>query len=318
MSELVLKDLTDDEIIGLYELFFGSILIKKKKQHYISNIISSLKKKENIHKVLERLNSTEQEILKILKDYWMFPYPFISEKISIIMDEQISNITKHLNNLIAKNYIFLREEKYIIVPQIYFPDEIDSIKYKSIDNPKEEYCSQVLTHYNNLVSFFITKDLGYSKSDTLYKKDYEIVKNLFYQYTEFSKNHFNLAAFFFVNTFLTDKNIDQNSLAEYFKKESWDQICFFIKKTMPAFYQILLIFYQQQKSVVIRIDDFKRLWINSLLLSPVVSTPYRQSFEEGLDVLEKAHLLKKSGNTIEILLYQRSKTNKHEIQKIAN
>jgi len=116
--------LTEKEVIDLYEVFFGKILIKKPDFSYKKNIEVLSGKESFIKGVLEKLNETEVEVLKSLSNVSIVPFNFINDKINQITNIPLANIDRAVNSLLQKKYIFLREDNNtLIIPQIYYVKE---------------------------------------------------------------------------------------------------------------------------------------------------------------------------------------------------
>ena len=102
-NEYRLKSLKDEEILKLYELFFGPILMRRETKFYLESLKTFLNKDSSIEKVISRLNVLEIEIIKLLSQLTEVPSAFLNEKLSIILGEHPSLIGKTIQNLKRNN-----------------------------------------------------------------------------------------------------------------------------------------------------------------------------------------------------------------------
>ena len=78
-NEYRLNSLEDDEILKLYELFFGPILMRRETEFYLESLKTFLNKESSIEKVVNKLNSLEIEIIKLLSQLAQVPAIFLNE-----------------------------------------------------------------------------------------------------------------------------------------------------------------------------------------------------------------------------------------------
>lgn len=320
MSEqlIELSYLNDDEIISFYELFFGKILIKKSPSLYLKNLQVSLTKENFIEKVVERLNSSERIILEILSFKRSIPYHNINEKLSIILEEQASVIGKHIQNLIERNYIFLRDEKFLIIPDIYFPEKKDSLDFSEIPSPQVEYSFKTIVDINNIINYILTKDFAFSKSERLYKKDFLTLYELFSSYAGLEKSDYDLISYVIANRFYLEGQINIKELEKYFSLPAKEQTLYFIKHGLPAVYHIIDHFYTKKQSALCSEEHFEQLWTHTLLLTDHRKPPFKMSYDSIIDFLEKTGLITLENNNLTINYYEKSAEKEDFIQTYSN
>lgn len=321
MSEqqsIELSYLNDDEIVYFYELFFGKILIKKSASLYLQNLQASLSKENFVEKVVERLNTIERTILEIVSFTRSVPYMNINEKLSIILNEQASVIGKHIQNLIERNYIFLRDEKFLIIPDVYFPSSAVNVDFSEIVSPADEYSSKTLVDINNIINYIVTRDLAFSKSDRLYKKDFLNLYELFSSYATLEKSDYDLITYVISNRFYLNGQIYRGELESYFALSPVEQILYFIEHGLRPVFHIIDYFYNRQKSFTGSLDHFKQLWMHSLLLTDHPKAPFKFSFEQVIDFLSKTGIITQNDSMLVLNYFNNSHEKKEFIQTYSN
>jgi|GEM_PF-1224850 len=308
MSELKkvkLDYLTEEEILDFYELFFGNILIKKKGFSYHSNLSKCLQKESLIQGILERLNDNEINLLKIISYNTHVPYRHLIEKLNIILNIPSAVINKSISNLIEKKYIFLRENKDLIVPDIYFNKKIKQIEFEEIENNNKKLSGKTTIDFNNCINYFISIELKSSNALILYKKDLDVIKSIFSKYSNFKEVDYNIIAYFYTTAFTDENNIlIMDKIIEFFNLTPSNRILYFIKYTLPWFYSIISHIYQLKKSVMIDIEQFKGLWIYSFLLTPYNHSPYKINFLSTIKFLEKIGIIESTKDKIKIFYFE--------------
>ena len=299
MQELKKKKLnylTEEEIIDFYELFFGNILIKKPGISYYSNLSKCLDKESFVQGVLNRLNESEYNVLKILSKSIFIPYNFLVDKLNIILNLSNQVINKALTNLIEKKYIFLRDEETLVVADVYFSEEKDKVNYSILEDEKLNLIqinSRALSDINNLINYFISKEIKFSNSFAVYKKDMVVLKSIFSKYSTFAEKEYNLIAYFFSLAFLGENGTIQfESVKNYFGLTPVNKIMFFIKTVFPWIYSILKYFYDIKKAVQVSLDEFEKLWYSTFLITEYDMPPIKYNLESTLKLLEKLGLIK--------------------------
>lgn len=296
MSELKknkkLGYLTEEEIIDFYELFFGNILIKKPNFSYYTNLSRCLDKESFIQSVLNKLNDNEYKILKLLSKDIFIPYEFLTEKLSIILNLSNQVINKAITTLIDKKYIFLRDNKTLVVTDVFFPGEILKAKYTFIDQEDDSFSSKIIVDINNLINYFISKEINFSNSLTLYKKDLLALVSVFNKYSTLTEKEYNLAAYFFSLSFIGKNDVILlDNIKEYFELTQLKQALNFVKVVFPWLYSILKYFYSLKKSVKISIGEFRKIFLTVFLLTSYNSAPFKMGMETTLNLLAKLGLI---------------------------
>ncbi len=295
MSELKktkkLTYLTEEEIIDFYELFFGNILIKKPNISYYSNLSKCLDKENFIQSVLNKLNDNELKILKILSKDIFVPFEFLTEKLSIILNLSNQIINKSITTLIDKKYIFLRDNKTLVVADVFFPRDNNKVKYSFEDEVFDNFSSKVIVDINNLINYFISKELLFSNSLTLYKKDLITTAGVFSKFSSLIEKEYNLVAYFFSLSFIGKNNVILlDNIKEFFELPPIKRALEFIKVVFPWLYSILKYFYSMKKSVKISLEEFQKLFLSTFLLTKYNSVPFKMSMENTLNFLVKIGL----------------------------
>jgi len=307
-KRISLDYLTSDEIELFYELFFGKILVKRPNFSYHTNLTASLKKETFITSILNKLKPEELEILKLLSTNLNLSYPYLTEKLSIILNLQQSVVNKAVSNLLAKNYMFLRDKDELVVPDIYFePVELSvTINPAESKSDGEPYLSKLLTDINNLINFFISRELKFSNSRSLYKKDLSITDDTFKKYSKLSSNEINTIASFFATAFTDQEgNLIISELKDYFHMTPNEQVLYFIKLVFPVFYTILQHCYSYERTTSLPLDSFRTLWEQSFIKTQYSFTPIKMEYSESLDMLAKTGLVIVTKKEITVPWYSR-------------
>ncbi|OHD19808.1 MAG: hypothetical protein A2086_13735 [Spirochaetes bacterium GWD1_27_9] len=295
-----LNYLEENEVIELYELFFGKILIKKPDFSYINNLTSSLTKESFVKSVIEKLTPQEIDVLKELSANIFVPYDFIAEKLHIILKIPTNIINKAISNLLLKKIIFLRNNTTLVIPHIYFPQEEKTIKYSLISESElKNYHSKTLIDINNLINYFISKDLTFSNANAVYKKDGVTIEDIFLNYSSLKRLEYNYISHFFCAAF-RDKtgNINLDNIKSYFNLPEVEKSLFFVRFTFPEAYAILTHFYSFEKDIRIDMEELKKLWLTSFLLTNYVTTPLKLDINNILHFLKELNLVQIDNNTI--------------------
>lgn len=299
-----LSFLLEDEIFKLYELFFGAILIKKDSQTYLSNLKSVVNNQSYIDKVLERLNEMEKRILKLLSFQINIPGNQINEKLSLILQDQISIIGKHIQHLIDKNYIFIRDDGSLLVPPIYYDqDENYTVDLKFSDSLVAGYHSDLLKDIIHLVIFFISHPLTFSKNSTLYKKDFEMIYDIFSFYAKLEERDYHLAAYFFSTLFYQNENLDIAKLEDFFKFDNFDKIITIVKQVFPGIISMYDRVLEEKKSLVVEKHEFYNLWVRSFILQDIQGQLFKASFDEMVSFLERFGLIESDEHSYTIKFF---------------
>jgi hypothetical protein len=288
-----LSYLNENEIVEFYELFFGKILLKKPDFSYYKNLALSLSKENTVKSILERINQHETEILQVLSKHIIVPYEYVVDKLHVFLNIPTTIISKSISTLIAKKYIFLRDNVMLIVPDVYFYEEENEINFAELDCPEDrEYDSKILTDINNLINYFASKEIKFSNSHAIYKKDATLLEEAFSKYTNLKRIEYNVVSYFYALVFKnSDDSINFESLKKYFHMLPLDRILYFFKITFPSVYAIIDYFYSFKKDVKINIQDLKTLWFKSFLLSEYKFMPIRFNFNSILHLLKMAGIM---------------------------
>jgi hypothetical protein len=291
MGEINLSYLNENEIISLYELFFGNVLIKKNGFSYYDNLSKNLTKEEVITNSLQKLNDIEKSILKILSFTTIIPYKFINEKLSILLDLPIISINKAINNLLEKKFIFIRNDNSIVIPNIFYKNEKQNIYFQKINPLIIDKKNNLLTDFNNLINIFISKEIKFTNNFNLYKKDIETVKEYMSNYSNFDDTKIALVGNFFCRYFFdNENNLLYNCLQSYFEMENEKKLYCIIENTLPSFYNLLMNF-DEGYSIKIDIENFKKLYNSSFLITEYKNEPIDVNFENLLFLLNEFELI---------------------------
>ena len=201
---------------------------------------------------MTRLNDNELNILKLLSQNIFIPYDFITEKLHIILNIPAPIINKSIINLIEKKYIFLRDEVTLVIPDIYFVKDNNKVNYSLIeDNESKEYSNKMLVDINNLINYLVSKELNFSNSLTLYKKDMRDMESVFSRHSLLKDSEFNLVTYFYSLAFVYEEDIVlYERIREYFCLCPLDKILFFVEIVFPWVYPIMKYCYDCKKSNV--------------------------------------------------------------------
>ncbi|MBN2544393.1 MAG: hypothetical protein JXB50_01265 [Spirochaetes bacterium] len=295
MSELKhvkLDYLNEKEIIEFYELFFGNILIKRPGFSYYSNLSKCLTKDNVVQSILEKLNSHELNILKILSRNIYIPNDYLIEKLHIIMDIPAPIIKKSISNLIEKKYIFIREDKKLVIPNVFFSDDSEKSDYKEDQDDPVVYSSRALNDINNLLNYYISKEIKHSNSFSLYKKDHHDLIAVFSNYSSINEDEYDLVTYFYGVNFVDEtESLIIEKVKDYFNLPNFNKTMQFVKIVFPWLNTIISYFYKQNTCIRIKKDKLKNLWVNSILLTEYKNIPIKFSFEKTLKFLLKLNLI---------------------------
>ncbi len=290
-----LEYLNEKEIIELYELFFGSILIKKPASYYYENLFKSLQKEDPVNNVISRLNEKEQLILNTLSFYRYIPYNYLTEKLSIILDEPLVSINRSLGSLIEKKYIFLRNNDSLVIPNIFFREENPGIEIKKAAGIHRKKSNKALIDINNLMNCFVSKEIKFSNNFNLYKRDIDTVKEIFSSYSQLDDMGLTLTGYFFCLSFTDDENnIIMNNFNEYHTLPKEKKILFFLKMTFPWFYNLLKDMIKQKISIFVSPDNFEKIFIQSFLLTDYEEEPFKINFDDLVAFLKKIEIMEEN------------------------
>ncbi len=304
-----LNYLNDEEIIKLYELFFGSILIKREASIYLTTLQSTINKDGFIQKALEKLNKHEIEIINSISSITMMPYNFIFEKLSIILGEQASIVGKYLTNLINRNYIFLRSDKTIVIPDIYNTEKLDLINITPLERDDAGlYDHRHLNDFNNFINYLLTKDIVFSKSGVLYKKDYDSAAEVFTSYSKLDRDLFDIFAYYYSAKFVCEDTIDFIEVSAFYGLTPVEKALSLLKVIAPYFYHIVKFCYNEKKSFSINKEVLKRLWINALLLTEIDDVPYHLDYKMFIRLMTVIGLFTENSDDIIVNYYSESTT----------
>ncbi len=306
--------LTKDEIINLYELFFGNILIKKKDFNYYSNLVKSLKNENSISNIIDKLDENELKILKILSNFTLIPYSFINEKLNIILKIPVHIINKTLSNLIDKKYIFLREDM-LVIPHIYFNSLETKFEYSKAyleTDPPVKFVSVL----NNIINFFISKQFSFSTTNTLYKKDLKSMHDTFSKHLNYSEDEYNIFSYFYANTFYSDDSLSINLIKEFFSLSLANRILYFLKIVFPFLYPLFLISLKLKTSISINMHEFNELLSYLFLTIKYEYVPFNMNFNDIIKFLKENDLIKVENDLIifSYYLFQELNQEKNEIR----
>ncbi len=301
-KNITLSYLKENEVIELYELFFGKLLVRRPDFSYIDNLKISLSKTNFVQSYLARLNTTEYEILKILSKEKFVPYRYIADKLSIILKLQNSQILKAINILIQKSYIFLRNNNMLVIPNIYFDDEgSDEVEYDITNSNSGAYNSQIVSDISSMIMYFISNDIKFTSDFFLYKKDVVLLENIFLNYSLISKEELLYVVYFFQNVLQTkDARANTHKIKEYFKLTDLQKILFVIKEVFSYFHPLFDFFHSFDKNVIISKDKFKQIWERLFILQDLEIPPIKADFNEFLNFCEKCSLVSVSDDFITI------------------
>lgn len=314
-----LDTLQEEEVLKLYELFFGPILMRKELSAYIISLKSLLNREGSIDKVLEKLNTIELDILKLLSQLPRVPYPFLNEKLSIILGEHPSLIGKTVQNLISKNYLFLRNEEFLFVPEIiscrYATDKI--IVQKS-NSKKGSYDNNRFSHVINIISYFLSENTKFSKNGGLYKKDFDQLSSLYNTFTGYLRDEYDIVAYFFSTNFVYEENLLCKEIKSFFRQSQLERMLFLVKSVFPYLMPIIDKLYEEKSSYSIPRLEMKDLYNRLFLPTNLAFEPYRADFDSTLSFFEKIGLCEVDENFITFIYYADSQTSPMEMKITSN
>lgn len=318
-NEYRLNSLEDDEILKLYELFFGPILMRRETEFYLESLKTFLNKESSIEKVVNKLNSLEIEIIKLLSQLTQVPAIFLNEKLSIIFGEHPSLIGKMIQNLIAKNFIFVHNEKFLFIPELlsvhYKKEGITAVK---IDTQERIYDSGKFSDVINVIIYFLSKGLKFSKSGGLYKKDFEQLSTVFCTASGYLRDEYDIIGYFFSTTFMYEEELQMEKLQSFFKLSQLERMLALAEKVFPYLKPILKQVYENKTSYKISKNDLKQLFKILLLASVLNHEPYRADFNSIIDFLTKIGLCKTDGDDVIFIYYEESDVLPMELKITSN
>jgi hypothetical protein len=300
--------LSPDEVEQFYELFFGKILIKKPGFSYQTNLAASLKKESFIISILDKLKPFERDVLDLLSSNLQLHYPWLHEKLAVILDEPTTAVNKAMATLITRNYVFLRDNKELIIPDIYFDRDPLSVKITpgSSKFDGEPYRARFQTDVNNLINFFISNELKFSNTRVLYKKDLSLTEKKFKKYSGLTSQEINAVAYFYATAFCDESGtLVLEELESYFHMTPLEQTLYFVQLTMPASYSMLLHCHSWERTTAMNMENFENFWVQSMLKTPSEHVPVALDFSERLALLSKSGLVIVDGDQVTIPLYAR-------------
>lgn len=304
LKNLKLDYLNDKEIIEFYELFFGNILIKKPGFSYYSNLSKCLNKENVVQGILDKLNINELNILEIISRNIYIPYDFLIEKIHIITNIPAPIIKKSISTLIEKKYIFTRDDKKIVVPNVFFTNNQEKTDYTCENNPNTDYFSKTFTDICNILNYFISKEIKHSNSYSLYKKDYIELENIFTNYSAIKNDEYSLITYFYAVYFLNEEGLMVlDRVKKFYKSTTLEKINIFIRIIFPWFNTIINTFNKLNITPRFSFKAFENLWINSFLLSEYKQPPIDFDFKATIKFLEKINAIYIDHKEIIIPLY---------------
>lgn len=318
-DEFNLKSLKDDEILKLYELFSGPILIRHETEFYLDSLKSFLNKDSAIEKVINRLNVLEIEIIKLLSQLTYVPIPFLNEKLSIILGEHPSLVGKMIQNLMVKNYIFKHDEDYLFIPQLlsnhYKKEGITATKTinEEIDYNSLKFCNVI-----NIIVYLLSKGLKFSKSGGLYKKDFEQLSAIFYGTSGYLRDEYDIIGYFFSTTFIYEEELQTDKIQKFFKLSQLERMLTLVKKVFPYLQPIISKVYEDKSSYKINKNDLKLLFKTLLLASVLDNEPYRADFNSVMEFLVKIGLCRVENEDIIFIYYETSSALPMEMKITSN
>lgn len=317
-NEYKLNSLKDDEILKLYELFFGPVLMRRETEFYLESLKSFLNKDSSIEKVFNKLNALEIEIIKLLSQLAQVPSEFLNEKLSIIFGEHPSLIGKMTQNLIAKNYIFTHDEKYFFIPELlsrhYEKEGITAVK---VNTAEQIYNSEKFSDVINIIIYFLSKGLKFSKSGGLYKKDFETLSTVFCTSSGYLRDEYDIIGYFFSTSFIYEEELQIEKIQDFFKLSQLDRMLTLTENVFPYLKPIISRIYADKASYKINKNDLKMLFKILLLASVLNHEPYRADFDSIIDFLTKIGLCRVENDDIVFVYYESSNVLPMEL-KITN
>ena len=318
-NEYRLNSLKDDEILKLYELFFGPILKQQEIGFYLESLKSFLNKDSLVEKVLNKLNALEIEIIKLLSQLEQVPAEFLNEKLSIIFGEHPSLIGKMIQNLVSKNYIFKHDEKYLFIPELlsthYKGDGITAIK---VDTAEQIYNSEKFGDAINIIIYFLSKGLKFSKSGGLYKKDFENLSAVFCTSSGYLREEYDIIGYFFSTSFIYEEELQLEKIQSFFKKSQLDRMLTLTESVFPYLKPVISQVYANKTSYKISRSDLKMLFKILLLASVLNHEPYRADFDSVIEFLTKIGLCRIDGDDIIFVYYESSTVLPMELKITSN
>ena len=318
-DEFNLKSLTDDEILKLYELFSGPILMRHEAGFYLDCLKTFLNKDSAVEKVVNRLNVLEIEIIKLFSQLTQVPVAFLNEKLSIIFGEHPSLIGKMIQNLISKNYIFTHEEGFLFIPQLISKHyKKEGITAKKVITEEKNYNSENFCDAINIIVYFLSKGLKFSKSGGLYKKDFEQLSAIFCAASGYLRDEYDIIGYFFSTTFVYEDELQTDKIRKFFKLSQLERMLTLVKKVFPYLQPIISKVYEDKNSYKINKNDLKLLFKTLLLASVLGNEPYRADFDSILDFLVKIGLCHVENEDIVFIYYETSSALPMELKITSN
>lgn len=318
-NEYRLNSLDDDEILKLYELFFGPILMRRETEFYLESLKTFLNKESSIEKVVNKLNALEIEIIKLLSQVAQVPSAFLNEKLSIIFGEHPSLIGKMIQNLVAKNYIFMRDDKFLFIPELlaghYKKEGITAVKE---DTEEQVYNSEKFSNVINVIIYFLSKGLKFSKSGGLYKKDFEQLSAVFCTASGYLRDEYDIIGYFFSATFIYEEELQMEVVQNFFKLSQLERMLTLVENVFPYLKPILEQVYENKSSYKVSKTDLKQVFKTLLLASVLEHEPYRADFNSIIDFLVKIGLCKVDDEDIVFIYYDASSVLPMELKVTSN
>ncbi len=315
-----LNELLEDEILRLYELFFGPVLLKKSSDTYVTSLKSLLNNEGVVEKLIEKLNNSEVNVLRLLSILPKTPITFINEKISILLGEHPSIIGKIISNLQNKNFIFVRENRYIIVPALLTKKSaIQPVNIQLLNNDKgNSYDSISLAHISNLLLYMLTKEIKFSKSGTLYKKDFDELQQVFNSFTGFTKEEYDIIAYFCSFSFVNNDEIDWIAVEAFFNLKPHEKMLEILKTVFPYLNFVIDTIYENKTNCTINLNSFKDLYKSCFLSSELKNEPFKIDIIGIINFLLKIDFFAINDDVITVKYYETYVNKKMDIKLSSN
>ena len=312
-----LHELPDDEIVRLYELFFGQVLVRKSIDTYVNGLKSVMQTPSFFEKLMEKLNPLEKNLLFQISDTANIPTFFANEKLSLVMGEHPSIIGKAINTLCGKNYLLHKEDSFV-VPNFLLTKPTDSLNLKTADLKEKEYNSETIVHMNNIFLYLLSSQFVYSKTSTLYKKDFTQLLAFFGSVFSYDDAFYNIVSYCSCKMFTLNDKINWDAVKKYFSLSSHEQAYMILQTIapfiMPLFDQAL----EKGKAVVVEKSQLSNVYNRLLLTSVLKEEPFRLSQQELMGFLKIVHMINEENHHFEFLAYQKSPEKKMDITISSN
>ncbi|MBP5706164.1 MAG: hypothetical protein J6W76_02680, partial [Spirochaetales bacterium] len=211
-----------------------------------------------------------------------------------------------------------RRNDCLVIPQIFYPNEIPNIKEELLPVVEEEYFPKAMTDVHNMIGYFICQGFSFSNQLFLYKKDFQLTEQMFVNYAALRGNEYNYVSYFFSNAFIGDgTGLNLNQLKSFFAMNILERAQYILEIISPNMSSIVKHYNQKGCSVKIDSKNLFYMWEQTLLMQEFDYAPLRVTFDELMGFLINIGLAAKDGESYIIKYYKTPAQNRNSELKIS-